>query len=313
MIEVRRYTHNDASVWDDFVLHSRQGTFLVMRGYMDYHSDRFADHSLMIYNDDKLYALLPANETDGTLYSHQGLTYGGLITDNRVTTANVLDVFVAINEYLAHSNINKVVYKAIPWIYHRQPSEEDLYAIFCTTNAVIKAREISSTILLTDRLPLSRTRRNALKRSCNNSVVVEQGLHNLAAFWSILDENLMSRHGVHPVHTITEMQLLASRFPNNIQLYIAKKDNVPIAGVLLYITPQVIHTQYIAPNADGRRYNGVDAIINFITSQSWPTQRYFDFGISTEDFGHYLNTSLIYQKEGFGARGVCYDTYCWEI
>ena len=40
---------------------------------------------------------------------------------------------------------------------------------------------------------------------------------------------------------------------------------------------------------------------------------YFDFGTSNEEGGKVLNTSLIYQKEGFGGRGVVYDTYEWEL
>ena len=46
---------------------------------MDYHNDRFKDHSLMVFKDDKLIALLPANIVDFNLRSHQGLTYGGFL------------------------------------------------------------------------------------------------------------------------------------------------------------------------------------------------------------------------------------------
>jgi hypothetical protein len=36
-------------------------------------------------------------------------------------------------------------------------------------------------------------------------------------------------------------------------------------------------------------------------------------GASNEEGGKVLNASLIYQKEGFGGRGVVYDTYEWEL
>ena len=79
IINIERYTAEKAAEWDEFVAKSKNGTFLFDRNYMDYHADRFADFSLMFYNDKhKLCALLPANIDDGTLYSHQGLTYGGL-------------------------------------------------------------------------------------------------------------------------------------------------------------------------------------------------------------------------------------------
>jgi hypothetical protein len=40
---------------------------------------------------------------------------------------------------------------------------------------------------------------------------------------------------------------------------------------------------------------------------------YLDFGKSTETHSDILNENLIYQKEGFGARAVCYDTYEWDV
>jgi uncharacterized protein (DUF486 family) len=41
--------------------------------------DRFQDYSLLIFEEDKLIAVLPANRVGETVYSHQGLTYGGLV------------------------------------------------------------------------------------------------------------------------------------------------------------------------------------------------------------------------------------------
>ena len=81
MDTIERYTPALVREWDDFVGRSRNGTFLLRRGYMDYHSDRFRDCSWMAYQNGKLRAILPANIDDaGTLHSHQGLTYGGWIT-----------------------------------------------------------------------------------------------------------------------------------------------------------------------------------------------------------------------------------------
>src|SRR3712207_3824641 len=118
MFEIRRYTAEDGAQWNQFVAKSRQGTFLFARGYMDYHSNRFCDHSLMIYLKGRLYALLPANEHDHTLYSHQGLTYGGLLTRADATVANMVTLFTELNHYLASQGFQKVLYKAIPPIYH---------------------------------------------------------------------------------------------------------------------------------------------------------------------------------------------------
>lgn len=48
MFEIRKYNDTDKEAWNAFVDQSRNATFLLNRSYMDYHSDRFTDHSLMI-------------------------------------------------------------------------------------------------------------------------------------------------------------------------------------------------------------------------------------------------------------------------
>ena len=79
MIEVIRYTKDKKSEWDSFVKLSDAFSFLFYRDYMEYHSDRFNDYSLMLYEGNKLCALLPGNIREQKLISHQGLTYGGFI------------------------------------------------------------------------------------------------------------------------------------------------------------------------------------------------------------------------------------------
>lgn len=68
MFEIKRYSEADKEVWNVHVEQARNATFLLNRSYMDYHSDRFHDHSLMIFRNGKLYALLPANEAGDTFF-----------------------------------------------------------------------------------------------------------------------------------------------------------------------------------------------------------------------------------------------------
>lgn len=76
MIEIVRYTDNQEDIWNQFNKQSKNYLFMFDRNYMDYHKDRFKDHSLLFYNDGKLIALLPMSEHDEMLVSHGGLTYG---------------------------------------------------------------------------------------------------------------------------------------------------------------------------------------------------------------------------------------------
>lgn len=312
MFEVRRYTPDRADEWNEFVARAKNGTFLFDRQYMDYHADRFADHSLMFYRDGVLCALLPANESDATLYSHQGLTYGGLVMNYKLTAADTLQLFADLNSHLHRIGISRVVYKAIPWIYHQLPSEEDLYALTQVCGARLSVRELSTTIMLQRNIRWSRIRRRGVKRAEDAGIVVgvSQGFD---AFWPVLEANLLTNHQVHPVHTVDEMKLLHSRFPKHIVLYTATLNGEVIGGVVMYLTPQVAHAQYSSATPEGKRLGVLDAIYDRIMHQDMKDYPYFDFGKSTEDAGHILNEQLVFQKEGFGGRAVCYDTYEWNL
>lgn len=329
MIETRRYTPEDAAEWNRFVwLKSRQGTFLFDRNYMDYHQDRFHDHSLMFFHKRKLYALLPANEvtvsaqdgdeagtTKKILYSHQGLTYGGLLTCPKVTAEVCIDIFESLREYLRENGFQSCIYKAMPWIYQRIPSEEDLYALTHVAQAKLKAREISTTISLDAAMRFSELRRRGVKKAELNELDIKftKFPNDFSAFWDLLDANLLERHHTHPVHSKEELELLMHRFPDNILCFVAEKDDAIVGGSIVYVTPQVIHTQYIAANEIGKQFGALDALFDFIIHKCRWNVPYFDFGKSTEDDGNFLNRNLIHQKEGFGGRGVIYDTYEWEI
>jgi len=314
IFEIKRYNRDqNLEEWNQFVKNSKQGTFLLDRSYMDYHSDRFTDHSLLVYRQGKLYALLPANERDHTLYSHQGLTYAGLLTTNKATAEDICEVFVAIRQYLKSLGFQKMVYKPIPWIYHQIPAEEDLYALFKECQAQISVRNISAVIDLRHPLKWYNIRKQGAKKAFNQHIHIECS-EDYATFWEILSTNLMKTYQAKPVHTLEEIQLLHARFPENIKLYVALQDDGKmLGGTLLYITPKVVHTQYISASEEGKQKHALDALFMQLIQQEYKDWDFFDFGTSNEDGGKVLNASLIYQKEGFGGRGVVYDTYEWEL
>ncbi|ERJ77886.1 GNAT family N-acetyltransferase [Prevotella melaninogenica] len=313
MFEVKQYSQEQAREWNAFVEKSRQATFLFNRSYMDYHADRFHDASLMIYRKRQLYALLPANRLDDTLYSHQGLTYGGLLTKKQATAAEISEMLIRINAYLYHSGIQRVIYKPTPWIYHCYPAEEDLYALFNVCHAHLIARDISSTIPFDSRMKFTESRRSGIRKATRAGVTVRES-KDIAAFWHILNDNLTNKYGAHPVHSLEELELLHGRFPKSIRLFMAYNDKgIAIGGTVVYEMPQVVHTQYISASKEGKESGALDLLFDYIINDIYAKHKgFFDFGKSTEEQGKFLNTSLIFQKEGFGGRGVCYDCYEWE-
>jgi len=302
-----------ASAWNAFVGQAKNATFLFHRDYMDYHADRFNDCSLMIYEDGRLFALLPANVVGDVLYSHQGLTYGGLIMGASCRAAKVRDCFVELNDCLRRMGIRKVVYKHIPHVYCTLPSEEDLFALSNVCRAALKTRDIASVVDLSRPLPFSQLRRRGVKKAVRAGLLVTES-DRLADFWQVLQSCLLLHHQARPVHSLAEMALLKARFPENIRLFVATHGGSIVGGTLLYVSRHIVKTQYIAASEDGRQLGALDFIFDHLLRMfADEGRRFFDFGTSNLVGNDDLNESLIFQKEGFGGRAVCYDTYEWNL
>jgi len=310
-IRVEKYNREMKAEWDAFVSSSRNGTFLFNRAFMEYHSDRFEDASLLFYLKNKLIALLPANRVGDVLYSHQGLTYGGLILSVPATAKIVLDIFDALKLHLGANGIKQLVYKAVPHIYHRQPSEEDLYALY-RNDAVFIGRSVSSCIDQRAGIKYSELRRRGIKKALNKGLTIRES-SDFSDFWKILETNLSERFDVQPVHTLPEIEYLKSKFPDHIHLYEVCDGSRVLGGCVIFETERVAHVQYISASKEGKEAGALDYLFDSLIQKIYINKPFFEFGISTEKNGSVLNEGLISQKEGFGGRGIVYDTYQLQI
>ncbi len=309
-MHVIRYTPEMQSRWNEFVNCSANATFLHLRGYMDYHSDRFADCSLMAYDEkNRLVAVLPANRCGSALYSHQGLTYGGLLVGTRHFAARtMLDVWNGMLQWMRSEGIDTFIYKPVPHIYCRYPAEDDLYALF-RSGAVMESCMVSSAIPLSEPVLFNEDARQRIKKAARAGVSVAES-DDYPLFMSMLETRLGERYGVAPVHSPDEMLLLAGRFPDNIKLYMAYDDDgSPLAGTIVYLTDRVIHTQYISTTEDARRRGVFAAVVDHIIDAESAGRAWLDFGTSCEQGGRVLNVGLNQQKYGLGGRSVAYTSY----
>jgi hypothetical protein len=207
--------------------------------------------------------------------------------------------------------VGRLVYKAVPHIYHRVAAEEDLYALV-TLGAVLVRRDLSSAIDLHAEPRYSKGRRWGLKRARAAALTVERS-DDFAAFMA-LQARVLERHDAVPTHSAAELELLAGRFPERISLHVVRSDGDLIAGVVLYETPHVTHTQYIAAGQRGRELSALDLLLDALIERARQAgRRWFDFGISTYDEGRRLNAGLLRHKESFGAGAVAYDRYALDI
>lgn len=311
-MRIIKYENKYKEEWDKFVNISKNGTFLLNRDYMEYHSDRFPDHSYIFLDEKgKISALIPGNIKDEIFYSHRGLTYGGLILDKNSKMVDVLEYFELLNSELKKSGIKKVIYKSIPYIYHSYPSQEDEYALF-KQKAEIFSLGIASTIELDKEFKFNKSRKSSISKAKRYGLEIKKD-ENFKEFWKLLEENLQNTHEAKPVHNINEILYLKKKFLEKIKLYVVFEKESLIAGVVVYEMKEVCHIQYISANERGKEISALDFLFEYLIKIEFKDKKYFDFGTSTEDNGNFLNKGLIFQKEGFGARGIVYKQYIYNI
>ncbi|WP_202392870.1 hypothetical protein [Helicobacter saguini] len=405
MITLKRYDMSNTAhkvAWNAFNAGAKNGIFMFDRDFMDYHSHRFKDNSLMFYENEKLIALLPLNlkivsksnniessmsknetfiesknvtnsnniesnmyknvtqnlnnlkdsklskditlqgeklqnldskdsinskensqdsqnldskrnlaqesqKTTKILYSHEGLSFGGFIIDSNMRQAKMLECFTLLKEYMFSQNIDKLVYKALPYIYHKSPADEDIYALFRNDARVFRV-DCSSVIGLDSKFKMNELRKRCVKKAIKNDIKIIES-NDFPNFVNLLNDVLQTRHNTNAVHNASELSLLKSRFERNIRLFIATFGNTMIAATLLFEYEKMVHTQYLCANAVGRELGGLDLLLKTLIDSYLGSKMYFDFGISNENNGLFLNEGLIAQKESFGGRTIAYNTF----
>lgn len=311
MFVVKQYKNENKLEWNQFITSSKNATFLFQRDFMDYHSDRFEDYSLMIYKEEKLYAVLPANKKGNTVYSHQGLTYGSFVLQGSAKLFYSFEAFKSILSFLFSEGIKNLDIRVIPSFYNSLPSDELEYILFKANAALVK-RDVIMVIDYSHQLCFQKNRREGINKAKRNGLVVKVD-GDYDAFWNkILIPNLSHKHDAAPVHSLDEIKLLANRFPNNIIQVNVYKDKKIVAGTTVFLTNKAIHPQYVSGNEDKNILGSIDLLYDFIVNQLRDDKQYFSFNTSSEDNGNLLNQGLIFWKEGCGARPYVFNNYVIE-
>lgn len=311
-INVRPYHPDDAEAWDEFCKGALQGTLLHTRRFISYHGERFEDWSLIIESGQKWLGLFPAAyRQDGAkvVVSHPGLSYGGILHHRELGGQRMIEAMTSIGQFYAAQGFARLVYKAVPAIYHQVPAQDDLYALY-RLGAKRTQCELSSTIDLHHRLPTSERRRRGLKRAIKAGIKLVEGKQHIEALWDVLSDNLARKHGLTPVHSLDEIEMLLERFPESISCVCGVIEDTVVAGTLLFITPTASHAQYVASSKTGYDISALDAVFEHCIGKARQQgKRWFDFGVSTEEKGWVLNEGLHQFKSEFGAGGTTNEFY----
>lgn len=308
---VRKYTSADFDLWNAFVAKAKNATFLFNRNFMEYHNDRFDDFSLLVFDEKKLVAVLPANRAGEELHSHQGLSYGGLVIDHIIKIQEFIEIFDAVCTY-AKPHFKKVFFKVLPSIYNQHFSDELLYVLF-QKNAKLIRRDTLFVIDNQVKSDVSKKRKYEIKKGEKHNLEIRETT-DFSAFWNqILIPVLQEKHQSKPVHSLDEIKLLHSRFSDNIKQFDVYFEDKIVAGTTLFITDNVVHSQYIGSNWQRSKLGSVDFLYDFLIKKYALEKRYFDMGASNGNNGKSLNEGLAYWKESFGAKTLVQDFYELEL
>jgi hypothetical protein len=262
----------------------------------------------MVYKKDKLMALLPANKIGNDIHSHQGLSYGGLILNNKTKFHDILKAFTTILQFLQDNSFNNLKLMPIPRIYHSTPSDEVDYLLFIL-EAKITKKEALSVVEPIKSVKSSPNRMEGVKRGQKHNLIVKE-TNSFDDFWkNILSVNLMEKFATKPVHSLEEITRLKSSFPNNIQQFNVYHGDKLVAGTTIFESKNVAHCQYISANEDKNTLGSLDFLHHHLITNVFKDKPYYDFGSSNEHDGKQINEGLQYWKEGFGARTIIQEFY----
>ena len=306
---IRKYQSPDYSLWNEFVATAKNATFLFHRDFMEYHSDRFQDFSLLIFDENQtLKAILPANKVDDIVFSHQGLTYGGLVLNQKTKMQEVIEITFNLLRFLYENEISTLNLKQLPSFYAKFPSEEMEYLSFILNAKLVRRDTLSVIAMHTDFL-FTKGRIEGIRKGKENNLICKEEA-SFESFWNeILIPNLKQKHRAKPVHSLDEITFLKSKFPNNIRQFNVYKENEIVAGTTIFESNSVVHSQYISGNSNKNELGSLDFLHNYLIHEVFPKKDFFDFGISNENHGKNINHGLLFWKESFGARTIVQNFY----
>lgn len=275
---------------------------------MEYHQNRFDDYSLMVYDSEQLIALLPANISKETIYSHQGLTYGGLVFAKELSTHQIEGVYRAILVFLKAKNIKSLVIKPLPDFYNFQtPKPANLWPAQ-DNSSVVKQHKILAIDYNSD-YKIHKTKLKRYRKLEINGFEIREGKHEFNKFWNtILVRRLQEKHNSKPVHSLQEIEYLHAQFEQDINQYNIYKDEEILAGITILKKGLVVKSQYGMASTEGERLNALDMLfVYLINKYKDEGMQYFSMGTVNDDSKSGYSEGMLKQKQELGCRTYFQD------
>ncbi len=317
MITIKKYNPKALHEWDQFVSDSDNGTIFQKQQFINYHINRqFVDHSLLIKNNNKLIAVLPAAICENMLYSHPGSSYGGFVMANDVDFKTTNDIIQSVDDYCHSQKFKSLFLINSPSIYQKKFNQSMDYLLHWN-NYKSKESYISHVVDMSAASnPLELLKKRKRRYINNNKDLNDLSFkesNDFDLFYKILLEG-KKKYKTKPTHSLEELYQLKALFPEKIKLLLSVKSNQVIGGsVIFFANRKVSLVFYNAISPDYR--NSQVAMLQLYKCME-VSKKYgynmVDFGVShTPEQKDPMSPkfSLIHFKEQFDAKGVLRIAY----
>lgn len=298
--------------WDALVKIAQNGHLMARPGFFRYHAGRFVDASLFIRRGRRPLGVLPANRDGDTLWSHQGVSFGGLILHPRTRMDQVGEAVRALLDHLRSQGIKRMMYRPAPHPYHLQPREEDIYWLEQAGARIVDTKLHSMVMCGSDAAVRSKTWGRDIRRSAGAGVRVRTGkADELGTAWSQVERNLAG-HDQKPVHSFDDIALLMQRFPAEILLVLAESaEDDYLAGQILFRSGRTLTSMYLGDTDQGRDLWAGSSIIDYILNDPENAGFWCDLGQWCDTSTREVSDSLLHYKEGIGGRLI--QRHTWQL
>ena len=329
MVEILKYNQNMKNEWDSFVSESFNGTLFHKRNFLSYHIDRkFNDCSLLFKKRGKIIAIIAAAtlvyKNKKILSSHPGASFGGIVHKN-ISFDDCEKIVELLESFCRKNSYNEIFMVQTPSIYNKNNQNElvdYVMKMFAYDDSEYYISNVLNIEKNTDgqisKIIKNKNRTvNYYEKLVKKYNLTFKWVENFDEFYPILIKN-KNRHNAKPTHSLDELKILKSRFPNCVlQLMLYTNDN-PIAGMTIFkANDKGAILFYSMFDYDYNKMQPIPHLMHYILD--WARKDglvFIDYGVShlpKADNPLEPSRSLIKFKEEFGCFGIIRKAYRKKI
>ncbi|MBR9914077.1 MAG: GNAT family N-acetyltransferase [Algicola sp.] len=303
-----KYDSSYKTDWNDFIDRSKSATFLFHRDFMEYHQERFDDFSLMLFHSNELIAVLPAHKDGPFVYSHRGLSYGGLVFSHQTTRDVKISSFKVLMACLKKNDVLSLEIKKFPDFYG---NEFDFTDTELLTHYKIEILQQSTVLALPyhSDYTIHKTKLKRFRKLESKGFEIRTGFSEFERFWNqVLIPRLAEKHQSKPVHTLQEIEYLHGCFKDRIFQYNMYHGDDILAGITIFNKGTVVKSQYGIATAKGEKEYALDMLfVYLIRKYETDGMQYFSMGTVDDNSELGINEGMLKQKQELGCKTYSQD------